>query len=302
MKLGIAVVYLVQPEDEAWFDLHLRHIERFTDVPYTIYAGVNRLLPQFRRKLEQHPLVKICNCPPTELRGGREHAHYLEHLTRFAIEDGVSHVATLHVDSFPIRVGWAQALADRLTVKCAFDCLEGINTACILFSRDFYLNFHPTYHVSAEEYASPLFKEYVEAAHPGRHSGIGYGFTAYRHGLSWYSLPAVAVDPHGVGSIYDDLIYHLGGLVRLSIPSQVADASLRSRFSFYLARLLKMAKSAVPRSIRQRLPLAVRAPYGDWYSAHILARAKREAIADFDAYLSDLRRRMAPLPAPSPAQ
>ena len=69
MKLGIAVVYMVSERNERLLDLHLSQIEKNTTIPYTIYACVNHLLPQFLPKLEQNPRVTICPCEPYVARG-----------------------------------------------------------------------------------------------------------------------------------------------------------------------------------------------------------------------------------------
>ena len=80
MKLGIVVIYLARKEDEKLLDIHLSQIERYTDVPYTIYAAANRLIPDLRTKLESQPHLKIGNCRSTDLRGMKEHSFYLAQL------------------------------------------------------------------------------------------------------------------------------------------------------------------------------------------------------------------------------
>ena len=62
MRIGIVVVYLVSERNEKLLDLHLAQIEKNTDGPYTIYACVNGLLPQFSKKLERDPHVRLCPC------------------------------------------------------------------------------------------------------------------------------------------------------------------------------------------------------------------------------------------------
>src|SRR5262245_41559932 len=118
MRLGIVVVYLVQPDDGPLLDLHLRQIDRCQTVPFVLEARVQRLAPVFRPRLEAQRFVKVCQVPPTELRWGAEHAYYLDRLVEAAISDGATHVVTLHVDSFPIRTGWVEELLQRVTGAC----------------------------------------------------------------------------------------------------------------------------------------------------------------------------------------
>ena len=60
MQLTVAVVYVVAEDDTPLLDLHLNQIAENTHVPYTIYAGVNRLLPQFQDVLTVRSEVRIC--------------------------------------------------------------------------------------------------------------------------------------------------------------------------------------------------------------------------------------------------
>src|SRR5512143_2978557 len=108
MRLAIAVVYLVaDSDDDKLLEVHLDQIEKNTPEPYVLYAAANRLPENLRHALARHPNVSILDLPTTELRGSLENAFYLELLVKAAIEDGATHVCTLHMDSFPVRPGWA---------------------------------------------------------------------------------------------------------------------------------------------------------------------------------------------------
>jgi hypothetical protein len=213
MRLGIVVVYLLKKENAGLLDLHLRQIERHTDVPYTIYGSVNRLLPEFRTKVERHRKVKICECPTTPFRSDEEQVFYLEYLVREAIEDGASHIVTLHVDSFPIHSGWAEALAQKLSESRVFAApYYGNYTACLFFQRDFYLKYQPTLRLSEAELSSGKYREFCKKFDHIPHAGVGYFFKAYSEGFSWHSLlESNKGNAHFVfiSSIYDDLVFHL---------------------------------------------------------------------------------------------
>jgi len=179
MVLGIAVVYLFDSGTEWLLDLHLQQIEQNTTVPFTIYAGVNRLAAPDVRRLQASPRVRICPIPDTGQRGQPEHAYYLDHLVSAAIAAGATHVVTLHLDSFPVQPGWAERLAAALDDRHAFATLNVIHTGCLFFSREFFLHHHPVFWPSADVRGSRGYREYLQTCRPVEHSGVGYGFAAY---------------------------------------------------------------------------------------------------------------------------
>jgi len=232
-KLGILVVYMAREEHEELLDLHLSAIERHTTVPYTIYGSINRLLPRLESRIEKHRGIKLYQLPETDLRGLEEHSYYLEKLLKIAVEDDVSHIAILHMDSFPIRDGWAEELASKLSKTSVFSSIEGINTACLFLHRDFYVNYQPLLLVSEDQQHSSEYANYLRDVTPIVHSGIGYGFKAYREKLQWYSMRPTSQHAGSSGpAIYDDLIFHLRGAVRLSTaPPRKVPTFLR-RFGY----------------------------------------------------------------------
>ena len=261
MKLGIAVVYLFGEQNEMLLDLHLSMIKKHTEVPYTIYGSVNRLQPEYTRRLQEHPEVRICHCPETDLRRGKEHAFYLDHLIEIAVQDGATHIVTLHLDSFPISTCWAGKLADRLSPSCVFATIDRINTACLFFHREFYLQYHPRLRLSVEELASPQYKQYMQEWNPIQHSGIGYGFKAYSEGLSWHYLnpPAQLDDVNSFGIVYDDLVFHLRGATMVGeFPPPALGIMKGHSYSALLDKALHGMKSVIPvrgqRFLRAHLP------------------------------------------------
>lgn len=296
MKLGIVVVYMFGHEQQPLFDLHLRQIERYTQVPYLIYCSVNRLPAEYRQRLATHPQARAFELPPTELRGMDEHSYYLERLIEQAIDDGATHVAVLHLDSFPIRAGWIEELASRLTDRCAMVTIEQINTACLVFGRDFYLRHKPTMLISGPVEATPAFKEYVQAWQPEFHSGIGYGFAAFSNGLSCYYLPRTRRHPN-YASIYGDLMFHLVGTVRLQSTPMLDGAATPTRVSRGLLRASPLYRLVTPSVLRRGLRVAL-APWFDRLidqPGRAIRRRRNvavmhELLQSPDAFIDQLRR------------
>lgn len=300
IKLGILVVYLVSEDREKLLGIHLDRIARHTGVPYTIHASATRLPPACRRRLEANPNVTLHGFPATNLRGSREHSYYLDQLARAAVDDGATHVATLHVDSFPIRDGWAEALAEKLSAPCVFATTERISTACLLFHRSFYLQHRPTFLPSGQEEAAPEFREYVHACAPNLHSGIGYGFTAWQHGLTWYEMTRSSRSTAANGAaIYDDALFHLKGAARLTAPRPVAvPAPIRALGRARFESVLAFSRALVPEAVRLRLRARLKRPLDSlidapriaWETDAMIADSER-LLADPDSYIDRLRHR-----------
>ena len=280
MRLAAVVVYMVAKENDRLLDLHLERIEKHTYAPYTIYGSVNRLLPQFRRKLESYPRARVFEFPPTEHRSAHEHSYYLERLVRIAIDEGATHVVTMHVDSFPVRDGWDAECASRLTEDCPVVTLEDEFTACLFFSREFYLGQSPRFLPSDEELESREFKEYLRVHAKYPHSGIGY-----LHAASASGRYAELTTPGN--QLYDDLVFHFRGVLRDRVTPAAAGAThpVASRLSGSLHRLR--------RRLPRRLGWSLMRSFARGPIKGIEKRAKsaelERLLADFDEYLAELR-------------
>ena len=169
----------------------------------------------------------------------------------------------------------------------------------LFFHRDFYLKYYPTFLLSEAELADPEYQQYLRVHDPVPHSGIGYGFMAYSKGLSWYYLrDRSGRDLSAIGKVYDDMIFHLGGGIRLG-ERQLAKAGILA-CPLYL-RLVNIG-SAMWRSI---LPSDVRKFVRTLFShsiyhlmdqprSHSVAKqirnVKRQMIEDGESYLNRFKK------------
>ena len=295
MKLGIAVVYLVLPGDEDLIDLHLRYIARCTCAPFTIYAAANRLPDPLVERLAARPFVRVCTIPPTEDRGSLENAYYLERLIATAIDDDCTHVATLHVDSFPVRVAWEAELARKTSSGYAFaaaareeERFGKPTTAGLFFPREFYMRYRPRLLLSRDQMRSRSGRNYARKLWNPRESGAGYGFVAFREGLPWLPLRRTnrAADHAYFGSIHGDMIFHLGAAAH---RRRLFPGSQERRF---LQSIRRTVIVILPRPVRKLLRRYV----PDWIlfpesAAHQRAhdRVKAALVEDPTMFLERLR-------------
>jgi hypothetical protein len=215
-------------------------------------------------------------------------------LVQIAIEDRVSHVAILHVDSFPVRPGWAKELAGRLTKPCALVTLMEAKgrsrhfTACLFFHRDFYLTYRPRFLLSEAELSSPKYSEYRQEFEHVADSGIGYVFKVYSEGLSWYPLLRSNKGGvhHGFGGIYGDLIFHFGGSVRYGIESSKS-IGISTRFGLapLLRKLAEVTEPIVPRFVMRKWSWPVRHRVASQTFEH----TRKKLLEDPESYLNYLR-------------
>ena len=306
MKLGIIVVYLIKEEDEKLLELHLSRIERHTGMPYTIYGCANRLLPKFIRLIEKHPRIRIFDCEHTNLRDSEEHAFYLEQLVKIAIRDGATHIVTLHIDSFPVRDGWADELAGKLSEFCVLSAImrdekydRKPNTACMFFHRDFYLKYHPTFRLSGKETSFPAYKRYKKEYAHVPDSGVGYGFKIYLEGLAWHPLLRSDKDEDhcGIGSIYGDLIFHLSSANRelKCFPGDDARTVNVGNFRKAFVALRNFGAPLLPNKVREKahmfLPRAIEDFLFPQYKTNEEAfiTVKKDLLSDPESYLNYLR-------------
>jgi len=294
MHLGIVVVYAVPPAYERMLDLHLRQIDRHTAVPHTIFGCLVRASEAAADRLRTHPRVGLLAGVPTTARGSGEHSHYLDQLASAAIDAGVTHVVTLHVDSFPIHGDWVGRLVGRVSSQCPVVTGAGVHSSCLLFEREFYLRTRPAFAPDDEVCGEPRFQACVRERGFVQHSGVGLAVQACLEGRSVALLTPEPV-PGSVATIYDNCVFHLGGGLK-SIPAEGEESqAYRLARGGALRAAGRIVRAIVPSRVRQvmreRLGRELMAQYNINRAESSRVRTRREmerALADPDTYLASV--------------
>lgn len=219
MKLGILVVYLVNDDNEKLLDIHLDHINKYTDATFVIYAGINMLLPRFVEKLKQFDFVKVYDLKPyngefDESRGSNEHSHYLEQLINKALKDGAEYFVIMHPDSFPVKKGWESELIKKTSETCPLISVFPQMSACTFFHRDFYMKYNPRLLPNNRERDSKDWLKFQKGNQPNYliETGMGYAFRVFQEELEWKKLVLTNQQDshHHFGGVYGNMIFHLG--------------------------------------------------------------------------------------------
>ena len=252
--LAIVVVYYLKDDDDLPFlQIHLDRVARHTHVPSTLYAVANRVTPAARALIEAQPDVVLLDLPETELRGSREHAHYLDALVGSALADGASHVCTLDVDSFPVHDDWA---ARVWAVAPASSGLAGVlrlengdvalpHPSCVFAARAFFERYRPSF--SPDSDGSAEFRGFLRSTGQSADTGIRLGCILWSQHLAWgHLLRSNAVDPDGLmAGIYADAIFHMGGIGRGKLFRRDVEGSMVHRLTAPLERVPVRSERAV---------------------------------------------------------
>lgn len=283
-RLAILVVYLVRDDAELpLLALHLDRIRRHTSIPYTLYACINRATPAADAAVRAAPNVVICDVEPTDERGSREHAYYLDAMMARARADGASHIVTLDVDSFPIDDRWVEVLAAAMPDESGVVAIlraENGDTAlphpsCTMLRRDFLDRYEPSF--SPDSDLTPEFRQFLRTTQQSGDTGIRIGYTLTTEGLPWGKLLRTnTVDVHYLmAGLYSDVVFHLGAGARATLFRKDLERSRAHRLTEPIERIRTRREST--RRFKHRVLALAR------------TRAERRSIAANEQVATQIR-------------
>ncbi len=296
--LAILVVYYLSSDDDLpILDLHLDRIERHTRVPFRVYGAANRVTPAVRARLADRSWLQVCEIEPTEQRGSREHAFYLDALMARARADGADRIATFDVDSFPIDDRWLEVLGDAAADASGVAGILRVENgdtvlphpSGFLVHADFLDRYAPSF--SPDSDRTPEFRRFLHATGQAGDTGLGFAYALWSHGLEWGRLVRTnAVDVHPIiAGIYADSVFHLAGVARGSLFRRDLAGSRVHRVTGPLERApLAGGLGRVKRSVLARM----RAPAERAIIERnrvVFGRARAALLEDSDAFVAYLR-------------
>lgn len=219
MNLGILVIYLVDEDNERLLDIHLDYLNQYTQSPFKIYAGINLLLPKFKRKLAKYNFIKTFDLDPyigpdDPQRGTKEQSYYLEQLIEIAHKDGITHIAIMHPDSFPIKYGWESYFENLQKQGCSLISNYPAMSACMVFEVDNYVKSNLSLLPKTEELVSESWKNFQDLNKTPHiiETGMGMAFQIEQKKQTWYKMKRTNQNNYHdyFAGIFDGRIFHLG--------------------------------------------------------------------------------------------
>ncbi|MBN8429747.1 hypothetical protein JF535_02665 [Microbulbifer salipaludis] len=226
VKIGILVVYYLDPAEEWVIQEHFRRLEACYKNQFKIYAACNRLAPDLWHYLSGREYIEAVPVVDTDLRGSQEHIWYLDQLKTVALEDGCDYICTLDVDSWPITgnvFDRALALLEEHNVDLmAIQREENGDTylphpSFIFASAQLFRNLDLRFGAPSSDADTREFHRFSEVTKQPFDTGIGVGYKLWEHEIPWLKLlRSNTVDYHFLmGGVYGGLIFHMGSSSRV---------------------------------------------------------------------------------------
>ena len=218
-KIGILVVYLVDEDNERLLDIHLDSINKYTESPFKIYAGVNLLLPRFKNKLAKYNFIKSYHLnsyigPNDPQRGTKEQSHYLEQLIELAFTDGVTHIAVMHPDSFPIKYGWDTYFESLINQGFSLISNYPAMSACMFFEIENYFKTNLSLLPNEDELMSVSWNNFQNLNKTPHiiETGMGMAYQITQRNQMWYKMKRTNCRQYHdyFAGIFDESVFHLG--------------------------------------------------------------------------------------------
>lgn len=226
IKIGILVVYYLDPSEEWVIQEHFSRLEACYKNQFTIYGAFNRLDPSLHHYLHGKEYLKPLLLQGTSLRGSLEHIWYLDQLKSIALNDGCDYICTFDVDSWPINNNFFERaislLGDESVELMAVQREENGDSylphpSFIFGNAPLFRKFDLCFGGPREESERSEYNLFLAETRQTFDTGIGIGYQLWKRHIPWLKLlRSNAEDYHFLmGGVYGGLVFHVGSSSRV---------------------------------------------------------------------------------------
>lgn len=284
VRLSILVVYHFDEFLKGLVTVHLEQLRRNTPPGTTILGAALRLEPDHKAWLSAQPGVLLPELSEMPEGHREEHSAALDQLAKIAFENGASHVATFHQDSFPIEPNWLSRILHDLDDETVFAVVEPrAYNSCMVWGAHWQARgprMLVNGGISDSSFATDFFSE-----RPYFHrsdGGIGHLMLALSLGLRWRPIRQTAPE------VFDGSILHLTGATR--IVHIQAGKQRHSRLFKWLRAGARALEEYIPKTWRSKVKRIFGSKEKDWDwkapiggGAHATPKEKRAQISQLVA-------------------
>ncbi|WP_299594185.1 hypothetical protein [uncultured Microbulbifer sp.] len=226
MKIGILVVYYLNPSEEWVIQEHFRRLEACYDNQFKIYGAFNRLDPGLHHYMHGKEYLQPVRLQDTDLRGSLEHIWYLDQLKSIALDDDCDYICTFDVDSWPIYDDFfdrAKSLlqenkADLMAVQREENGDSYLPHPSFIFaSAALFRKFNLCFGAPSGDSEKAGYNRFLQQTKQTFDTGIGIGYRLWQQNIPWLKvLRSNSEDYHFLmGGTYGGLVFHMGSSSRV---------------------------------------------------------------------------------------